>query len=84
MSMVCTKFGGSSNIALCEFVADSVDELLSDAPTTKRKGQNNFSDFDVGDVHFNVLLFMSFFPKFGGIHCFVIFCSNNRIFIQAE
>ena len=46
MSMVCAKFGGSSNIALCEFVADSVDELLSDAPTTKRKGQNNFSDFD--------------------------------------
>ena len=46
MSMVCTKFGGSSNIALCEFVADSVDEWLSDAPTTKRKGQNNFSDFD--------------------------------------
>lgn len=37
MSMVCTKFGGSSNIALCEFVADSVDELLSDAPTTKKK-----------------------------------------------
>lgn len=46
MSMVCTKFGGASNIALCELVADSVDELLSDAPTTKKKGTGNFADFD--------------------------------------
>lgn len=46
MSMVCTKFGGFSNISLCEFVADSVDELLSDAPTTKKKGTGNFANFD--------------------------------------
>lgn len=44
--LICDEFGGSKNIATCSFICDSVDELLSDAPTTKRKGQNNFSDFD--------------------------------------
>lgn len=46
MSMVCSKFGNSANIPICEFVADSVDELLSDAPTTKKKGTGKFSEFN--------------------------------------
>ena len=46
MSMVCTKFGGSSNIALCDFVAYSVYDLLADAHTTKKKWSVIFAYFD--------------------------------------
>ena len=43
--MLCTYFAGRANTTICEFVADTVEELMNDAPTTTKKGTGNFSHF---------------------------------------
>lgn len=45
MSLICSKYGEHGNTIVCEFVCDSVDELLSDAPTTTKMGSGNFAEF---------------------------------------
>ena len=43
--MLCTYFPGRANKTKCEFVCDTVEELMNDAPTTTKKGTGNFSHF---------------------------------------
>ena len=43
--ILCTYFSGRANTNICEFVCDTVDELMNDAPTTTKKGTGNFSEF---------------------------------------
>ena len=40
--MLCTYFAGRANTTICEFVCDTVEELMNDAPTTTKKGTGNF------------------------------------------
>lgn len=45
MSSICTYFAGRANTTICEFVADTEDEVLNDLPTTTHSGRNNFAHF---------------------------------------
>ena len=37
--MLCTYFAGRANTTICEFVCDTVEELMNDASTTTKKEQ---------------------------------------------
>ena len=40
--MLCTYFAGRANTNICEFVCDTVEELMNDAPTTIKKRNREF------------------------------------------
>lgn len=42
--IICDEFGGSKNIATCNFILDSEDELQF-LPTTEKMGSGKFEDF---------------------------------------
>lgn len=45
--ILCSEYGvGVPNTIICSFVCDSVSELMSDAPTTTKKGSGSFADFN--------------------------------------
>lgn len=46
MAGVCTKYAGRDNLCYCEFVCDTVEELMNDAPTTEKKGTGVFKNFE--------------------------------------
>lgn len=51
MAGICTVFRGQANADTCEFICDTVDEVMNDAPTTKKVGTGTFKDF----THFATL-----------------------------
>ena len=45
MAGVAMKYGDRANIGFFEFVCDTVDECVNDAPTTTRKGKGVFEAY---------------------------------------
>ena len=70
MAGVAMKYGDRANIGFFEFVCDTVDECVNEAPTTTRKGTGAFEAYQqyapigstciVGNEGGNLLVYMLF------------------------
>lgn len=70
MAAMCIRYGDRANVGIMEFVADTVDECVNEAPTTTRKGTGAFEAYQqyapigstciVGNEGGDVLVYMLF------------------------